>query len=111
MVTTREQLLLELTVERFGPAPRPSRRRTAPEPGVVVWSRYAPAGYRLRCDDCSADLMGVGGAAVTPRQARWRRAVAGGADRLLCYEHAQLWRAADRLAPLRQPRPTRAGAR
>lgn len=85
-MTTREQLLLELTVERFGPAPRPSRRRTAPEPGVVVWSRYAPAGYRLRCDDCYA-------------------------DRLLCYEHAQPWRDADRLAPLRQPRPPQAGAR
>lgn len=63
------------------------------------WSRYRPKNP-VRCDDCMAQLAETGGREPTwPLNARWQRK-AGGARRLLCYQHALIWRAHDNLPTL-----------
>jgi hypothetical protein len=85
---------------------QPPRYRPLMPPGRVRWSKLTGRTSGTPCDDCM-QLHTERPDAPLARRARWRR-VQGGADRLLCYPHAQNWRQADGQKPLpEEPRGNR----
>ena len=84
------------TAELF-PAPKPAARpapRRSPTTGRPRWEKYRPKGA-AQCDDCVLYLHQNHGQGPPPAKARHRRTV-GMFVRLLCDEHAQQQRDADK---------------
>lgn len=85
----------------------PLRYRPPMPPGRVRWSPLVGRVSGAPCDDCM-QLHTERPDAPLARRAKWRR-TQGGADRLLCYAHAQDWRFADGQAPLPPEQPGTGG--
>lgn len=64
------------------------------------WTKYRPKNP-VKCDDCQERLARQRGRGPLAKSARWRRTTADKTTRLLCTEHAQEWREADKLPRLK----------
>jgi hypothetical protein len=91
------------TIPLFGepePAKRPAPKAAAAAKAKPTWSRYKPKNP-VRCDHCMRVLAETGGRGPVAALARYSR-TAGGTRELLCYQHAQAQREADRLPALKK---------